>query len=679
MSRLALVLLLPAAALCHMVAAAPFTSLTAVRALSAEQAAQGLPVQVEGVVLGLEPTVQRHFFLHDGRAGCFVKTSYREQVPPLVPGNRVAVEGLTDPLGYYPSIREATVRILGHTSLPEPARPTADELFSPHLDSAWVDVPSVATGFEAGDQRATLTLEVYGLPFKAELPLTPDAARRAAALMQRPCRLRGVMGTIFNRQRQLTDRHFFVPSFDFITPTSPAASDGETAPLRLVSELLTGDSPPHALVRIRGVVTQIAPKGFHLRDESGSTMIQAALADRFAPGMKIEAEGYAAVSPFRPILRAISVRAINGRVEPAPIPLDPEQPDLSGMHSELVVIDADFLASRRGSLEGILQFRSQGRFFEALLPNNEGKPRIPLQPGDRVRLTGICELTTTHALPRPNWVDGFRIHLPESGGMTVLDRAPWWTTRRLFTALGLMSGIAALGLAASWTLRRQVKRQMSVISGQLRAEAISEERDRMARELHDTLEQQLSGVALQLDGLDHAIRNNPGAAATSLALARRMLRFTRLEARRSVWDLRSKVLQREGLPAALGALAETGSPAGGPTVEVHTSGPQRPLPGNTDFHLLRIAQEAITNALKHASPTHIFIDLEYLPDETKLVIRDDGRGFDPAAATPHAGQCFGLLGMRERAAKTGALLDIQSEPGRGTTITVSIPCQTATR
>jgi signal transduction histidine kinase len=242
-----------------------------------------------------------------------------------------------------------------------------------------------------------------------------------------------------------------------------------------------------------------------------------------------------------------------------------------------------------------------------------------------------------------------------------------------------MSGVAALGLTASWTLRRQVKRQMNVISGQLRAETISEERDRMARELHDTLEQQLSGVALQLDGLDHTIRENPGAAATSLALARRMLRFTRIEARRSVWDLRSKVLQREGLPAALRALAETGNPAGGPAVEIHTTGAHRPLPGNADFHLLRIAQEAITNALKHAAPTHIIINLDYLADETRLVIRDDGRGFDPAAATPSAGQCFGLLGMRERAAKTGAVLDIHSEPGHGTTITASVPCQPATQ
>ena len=271
------------------------------------------------------------------------------------------------------------------------------------------------------------------------------------------------------------------------------------------------------------------------------------------------------------------------------------------------------------------------------------------------------------------WVDGFRIHLPSTGGMEILSRAPWWNPRRLFIALGLASSLAVLGMVWTWVLRRRVKSQMAVIGEKLQAEAVGEERDRMARELHDTLEQQLSGVALQLDGLDYAVRHNPTAAAATLSLARRMLRYTRLEARRSVWDLRSKVLEQHGLAAALQAIAESsGTATRGPTIAVSVAGDEHPLAAGADFHLLRIAQEAITNAIKHAKARTLTLALDYLPGETRLTIRDDGRGFDPAAAKS-PGPHFGLLGMRERAAKIGAALTVDASPGKGCSVTAIIP------
>lgn len=235
-----------------------------------------------------------------------------------------------------------------------------------------------------------------------------------------------------------------------------------------------------------------------------------------------------------------------------------------------------------------------------------------------------------------------------------------------------MSSIALLGFCGTWLMRRQVKSQMQIISDKLRTETIGEERDRMARELHDTLEQQLSGVALQLDSLDHAVNQNPAAASSTLSLARRMLRYTRLEARRSVWDLRSKVLEKHGLSAALRAIAETSGPTG-PNIEVEVQGKEHPLDAGVDFHLLRIAQEATTNAIKHGNATHINIGLEYLPELTRLQIKDDGCGFDPATSQPSPGPHFGLLGMHERAAKINATLALDSAPSQGCTITISLP------
>lgn len=651
-------------------AAEPLTRLADLRALPAAEAEQGRPVHIEGTVMGLNPAAPFHFFLHDGSAGCFIKTVAGGGRPEhLQAGDRVLVRGFSDPLGYYPSVRNAWVRILGKGELPEPVRPVAGEMFSPRLDSEWVEVPAVVTGYEAGDDRLTLSVEVYGLGFKAELPMTPDAESGAAALMQRPVRLRGIMGTIFNRQRQMTDRHFFVPALASITPTL-SQNDGENAPLLAVAQLLTGGYGPSMLVRLRGVITQKDPKGFYLRDASGSTLVHAAFSTHFRPGATVEVEGFGGVAPFRPVLRATRVSDLGNSAGLKPQPFDPGTDDLTAMHAEWVTLDADFLGRREGPFESVMQFSGGGRFFEALLPNKNRLGGKPPDPGDRVRLSGICQLTTTHALPRLDWVDGFLIHLPDAGGITVLHRAPWWNSRRLLGALGLMSGIAAIGVLGTWTLRRQVKRQMAVISDKLRSEAVNEERDRMARELHDTLEQQLSGVALQLDGLDYAVKQNPAAAGSVLALARRMLRYTRLEARRSVWDLRSRVMEKDGLPAALRAIGESGGETG-PMVTVNVSGSERPLPTGVDFHLLRIAQEAATNAVKHGDARSIRIALDYLPHQAILTIHDDGCGFDPAAA--HSpGPHFGLLGMRERAAKIGGDLAISSAPGEGCTVKLTV-------
>ena len=649
--------------------AEPLTRLSDLRALSMDEAGNGRQVSVEGTVLGLEPSAPFHFFIHDGTAGCFTKTRPGGRPGSLKAGDRVRINGVSDALGYYPSVKDASVTVVGIGMPPQPARPQPGEMFAPGLDSEWVEVPATVTGFDLGDDRLTLTVEVYGQTFKAEMPMFPGAGKRAADLVQRPVLLRGVLGTIFNSQRQMTDRHFFVPSLDSVIPTTPHA-DGGNSPLLEVARLLTAGYGPETPVKVRGIVTQQESQGFHMRDGSGSTLVHTGVADRLETGTLVEIEGFGVVSPFRPTLRATRVTRL-GMENVRPLRLDPNTTDLSGMQSEWVTLDADFLGKRYGPSGGILQFSAQNRFFEAMLPRNHQPDEETLAPGDIVRVTGICELTTTHALPRPAWVDGFRIQLPNKGGMSIIKRAPWWNTKRLLGALGVTSGIAALGALATFMLRRQVARQMDIISGKLRAEAVSGERDRMARELHDSLEQQLSGVALQLDGLDHAFRHDPDRASSALQLARRMLRYTRLEARRSVWDLRSKVLEEKGLSAALQAIAEGAAP-NGPGIQVQATGEPRRLATGVEFHLLRIAQEATTNAIKHSGAATIRIHLDYQPHGVSINILDDGHGFDANAANLSGTERFGLLGMHERSAKIGGVLTVESSQGNGCSVTITV-------
>lgn len=627
-------------------------------------------------MVGLEPQNERHFFIHDGKDGCFVKVRLHGPSTKVAPGDEIEVSGVTDPLGFYPSIRDARVILIGKKPLPLPIRPRVDEMFSPELDSQWVEVPAVIIGSELGDGRHTLTVEVYGNQFKAELPIREGAGSRSSEWMQRRVLLRGVMGTIFNQDKQMTDRHFFLHSLDALIPMSPQPDDSN-CPLIQISQLLTGNMGPDVAVRISGVITQTNPRGFYLRDASGSTLVHHISSKRLHQGMLVEVSGFAAVAPFRPVMRATRVEPVGlATPPPEPVRVDPNAAEFSRLHSEWVTMEAEFQGMANSRHEELLQFRSKGRYFEASIPrshNGTWPAEIGLQVGDRVRLSGIYELTTTHALPRLNWVDGMRLHLPETGGIKIIETAPWWTMRRLFVAFGAMSGIAILAMLTSWTLRRQVKRQMQVISEKLRTEAVGEERDRMARELHDTLEQQLSGVALQLDGLDDLLANQPKKVPTALELARRMLRFTREEARRSVWDLRSQVLERDGLPAALRAIGAPFSAASAPHIEVTVEGNEHPLQPGSDFHLLRIAQEALTNAIKHGKARRVDIQLEYHDDSTRLKVTDNGVGFDSASPVQPPRPSFGVMGMKERAAKIGAEFSIHSSVGHGCEVVVSVP------
>lgn len=646
----------------------PIASLAQVRSLSAEQANGNLPVHITGTVLGLAPGLQPHFFLHDGTACCYVKAN-EKSFPDILLGDRVVVHAVTDPMGFYPSIQHADVRKIGHGKHPAPKKPDLSRIFEPDWDSAWVEVPAMLSGFDTGDDRLTLSAEVYGRPFKVELPRNAGSADQVADLMMRPVRLQGVLGTIFNHARQMTDRHFFVPSLDMIVPVADTEHSISARPQK-IAQLLARDTGPKLRVRVRGVVTQRTYGGVYLRDHTGSTFVQAPTGS-VEPGMEVQVDGYAAVSPYRPILRASSIQPTGRRFGIDPIAVDFSIDDISMLHAERVCLSAEFLGSRMGNPEVVLQMKSSGRFFEAHLPVDE-LSRFAPQPGDQLRLVGVCELTTTHELPRSGWVDGIRIHLPARGGIEVIRRAPWWNTRRLLAALGVTAGVGFIGFLTSWILRRKVKQQLSIIGGQLRAEAIGEERDRMARELHDTLEQQLSGVALQLDSLDHAVREDPAAAFERLTLARRMLRFTRTEARRSVWDLRSRLLDENGLAAALRGIAKNAESSNGPEVHVTISGSGGVLPPRVDFHFLRIAQEAVTNAIKHAEASRVEILLDHRPQYVSLSIRDNGCGFSqeafPSSPDPH----FGLLGMRERAARIGARLNVSSSPGQGCVIAIEM-------
>jgi two-component system NarL family sensor kinase len=194
-----------------------------------------------------------------------------------------------------------------------------------------------------------------------------------------------------------------------------------------------------------------------------------------------------------------------------------------------------------------------------------------------------------------------------------------------------------------------------------------EERNRLARELHDTLAQGLTAISLQLESADALLEDNGDLDRVHHALhhALELTRMNLEEVRRSVLDLRAAPLEGRTLAQALAGLTQLTIP-----VIFILRGDERPLPPRVESGVYRIAQEALHNIERHAQATHARLELTLTPDLLHLLIEDDGQGFDPAAVAQGR---FGLTGMSERAKLLGGRLEINTTPQAGTQLQVVVP------
>jgi signal transduction histidine kinase len=206
---------------------------------------------------------------------------------------------------------------------------------------------------------------------------------------------------------------------------------------------------------------------------------------------------------------------------------------------------------------------------------------------------------------------------------------------------------------------------------QARAAGVLEERGRMAREIHDTLAQGLTGIVTQLQAAEH-VADDPVAWRRHHAAATALARESLTEARRSVDELRPEPLETGRLADAIGEVAVAWSGRHGIPATVTVTGFARALRPEVEVSLFRTAQEALANVAKHASAaTRVGITLSYMDQQVALDVRDDGCGFDPAAARGG----FGLVAMRQRIEALSGTVQIESEVGGGTGISAALPLE----
>jgi signal transduction histidine kinase len=240
---------------------------------------------------------------------------------------------------------------------------------------------------------------------------------------------------------------------------------------------------------------------------------------------------------------------------------------------------------------------------------------------------------------------------------------PHFYETSMFQGFAVLMALGAIGFAYNLHLRR--------IRG--RFALVLQERARIAREIHDTLAQGFVGISSQLDAVSMSLAEDPKTAQGYLDLARKMTRHSLSEARRSVAGLRASALNGQDLASALKAEAVRWTAASNLEVRIDVCPQPARLPSEIEQNLLRIAQEAVTNTLKHAAAAKLLVQLRVEAQSLCLLVADDGRGCSKPDMSSSLEGNFGLIGMRERAQSIGGHFRFQSGPGSGTFVEVTVP------
>lgn len=695
-------------------APAPLTQARQVLSLTAEQASARLPVRVTGVVTAAEPDWRGQFFVQDATGGVFVE-NFAQPAPD--PGDVVDVEGESHPGAFAPIISAPRWSVSGRAALPEAERVSLENLVAGIEDGRRVEVSGIVrvARIEAGRLRLDLAaggyrLEVYG----------PPPAPGPETLVGSRVRVRGTVASHYNAVlRHLTSVAVYVPRGDDIAVLAPEAVGPflqPVVPLNNVAQYRPGAQADQRL-HVRGTVTlcQLGESVF-LQDATGGIRIDGSAPADLAVGDEAEAAGFLEYENHLPLLRDAVVRRLDGPRRRAESHVVPYEEIRSGRHhAELVTVRGRVLdlwmrpgvgVPRSVVTTWLLQAEDLAFTVECGHGGERMAPaEIPV--GSVVEADGVC----VSSVDTSGRLQSFRVLLPDPGSIRVVERPGWWTPARLLAVLGLV-GAGSLVLVA-WLLtvsrknaalralvrEREKARdelqeahdtlEQKVIerSAQLQVEmsarkaeelqfkAVLAERTRLARDLHDTLEQTLAGIALHLDTAAKLFERTPGKSSHHLQLARTWLQQSQVELRNSIWDLRSRELEQFDLAHALRRSAEQLVEGTGIALDFAVSGATHGLPEIVEENVLRIGQEALTNVAKHARATRITIELACDVRVLRLVVRDDGIGVDPARAEHPGENHFGLLGMTERARRVGGQVRIERCAGGGTCVTLEIPLE----
>lgn len=552
-----------------------------------------------------------------------------------------------------------------------------------------------------------MELELHGRMHDVLVPLTEENEQKISELMFRVIHYNAVAISVYNDGRQFIGRLFVANRVtNFEVDEKYARYDaGKKVPIH---EVMRFNSPFRALIETVGTVVYLDPHEMYIRGEEACLKIKLTKPADAVLGNKVAAVGLAEVGLVSPSLRAQSIEVLEPGRLPAPIRVESGEEINPMMNYELIEIEATLIEHGKrfdvnGQKQPTLLCRSGDQLFEVRYPSGVTDDQ-ELVPGSKLRLVGVCDLIRGRY---PRWrldVVGFQLRIRSLEDVTVLVPPPWWNVRRLAWVVGMVSFLAVFFLAWIFLLQRIVHKQTRTIADKVELETVQEERQRISRELHDTLSQGLVGVAIRLQGSlrmlssmkQHAVEQirtvaendaSQGHASRiskaeemvarderqvreSLQVVQDMLDHCGEESRSSILYLRAGAVERMELQTAIVEVLTPMTDGADIEFSVDVTGAVLAFNQEAERHLMLVVKEAVTNAIKHAQATTVRVHLEYAEDALQISIMDDGCGFDPQQTV--SGH-YGIEGMNERVKLLGGRISIESEPGKGACVRLSVP------
>ena len=626
-------------------------------------------VKTVGTVTWIDPTEGKYFQLQDATGG--VQVSFTNIDWPLV-DDTVEVEGVLERGPYAPIISKATFRHKGKGTRPDAANASGGGLVNGEYNGELVDIHGWV---RSAEMVAPTTFSAVLSSGSARVTVRVSNARNLdpAKLIAAKVWVRGVAVPVRARGglRQLVDIQVLASTEQDFNIYHRELSDPWAAPVRPLQEAFQyrpgftrGDR-----FRVRGKMIYERDGVAYLNDGRSGVAVRGTGAENLKRGDEVEAVGFPDLEDFLPVLSDAVFTSFPPEGEPVVPKAMPVDALLDGLqHAGYVTV--------RGRLLDRLQTPSPGKSGILVLALNTPRGvftaemedpgvKIPyLEEGCTLDVSGIC-LVSTDGTGSPT---SFKLLIPDAASLSVVERASVFTVKRLLIMLSAaLGGLAAVAIFAYFISRRNLK----LASEMRERKAIMAERNRLARDLHDTLEQGLTGIHLQL----HSIGNSESDASLEtrerLDVVEGLVKQCHAEMRHSIWNLRSVALEQFDLVEALDRSARSIVLGSNIRVEVKRSGSAVKLPSLVEDNLLRIGQEAMTNAVKHARPAQLMLELATRPGVVVLTVSDDGTGIQASAKPGH----FGLTGMRERAVRLGGKLEVSAKPGGGTIVRVEVPLQ----
>jgi signal transduction histidine kinase len=657
------------------------TNAVQVRSLDSKEAAHHLPVHLRGVVIGEAEPGGNGFAMQDETSGIYLSGSTQD-VAQLHPGDEIEVIGNSDPGWFAPSVVVKTIHKLGVKPLPRPRKVALEDLLSGQFEAQWVELTGIVRLCEPSPndpKKLRIELATGG----GRLVLRWNVPQAPAPLIDAKIRVCGVCYYLANQNRQLLSPMIAVPHDIPIQIEVPAPTDPFAEPLRPLGNLMnfTQEGSYGHRVHVQGVVTRNQPgELLFIRDGALGLRVQTSQLGELQPGDKVEILGFPKLGNYSPMLEDAVFRKLSRGTPPLPVRLE-KQEDAGTLSDNLVELEGVFDKHSSSWAEYFDFHTDAGINFEAMLRNDERKTiSANLPVGGRFKVVGICSIDRswtgltgglTSGLSQPM---SFQIELRSLDDLTLISPPPWWTWQRIIRGLIATVGIVVLACVGILLVARRRLREKDArrLAAEREFALLFAERNRMAREIHDTLAQGLGGISIHLEFIKNRLKEIPPEITKHLEITSELVRNNLADVRNAIWDMRSQALQEGDLISALNAVMKQLTEGSTVSGRITVTGRSRRISPVMENDLLHIGQEALCNAVKHAQAKNIEINIDYGETEIQLSVKDDGCGFSPDKSPPRT-DSFGIISMRERVQQLRGQLLIQSSLGAGTRIFATVP------